>query len=275
MKIIKLLFSLVINIIQLTVLACLPLSADDHRLALGVAEEITHNRFHKRQNRFRLNGNSNGYTSCRQFLCRRQWLNGTMSLNTGDASSGYSNSDIPKCSDLMLEELHIFSSLLTRLNIKHYLIFGSLLGSIQSREIFGWTPDLDVAMPESSMRKLIFHQREIELEGFKLFLGGERLARACATDDVGRFDGSWPTARKSLRNLWQFVSQFPYIDIYLEYQGDHSAININPSEARLTAGMIYPLVDCKIGRYVFPCPRKSRAILSLHYGDDYMVPKQI
>lgn len=248
--------------------------------------------------------NNADWTGCGRFLCRRMAMNGSVDYND-DALTGLpaNNHRLPLCSDILMERLVALQTVLRRLRLPFHIAFGTLLGSIQQRDIFGWTSDLDIAVPSYYLGQFI-HNRTVHLAlyraGFIAFQGGMRLVRICFNER-----GIYRTHYRSVHDAqsvesllsrpvrqMDYFNRFLYIDAYMEfeapqapnlaevatlayqspgkrYQGN-TLVKINPSECLFHYEEIYPLSRCMIRNRWFPCPRRRYNLLSRHYGPHFL-----
>jgi hypothetical protein len=164
------------------------------------------------------------------------FLNGSTSLNAKSTSQAHNETIVPPCRDVLFETVKRLDRIFRQLNVGYYISFGTLLGALHHREIFGWTSDVDLVMKTQTLLRLLDDQRANDVllkNGFILFRGGERLARICLADAAlmkqmssGDVDPDYKALQvmiqpsnklHTLRRQMQYFDQFAYVDIYMEY----------------------------------------------------------
>lgn len=67
--------------------------------------------------------------------------------------------DINEYHEKLLEELKFIDELCNKLNLKYFLIFGTLLGAIRHKGFIPWDDDLDIMMPRPDYDKLLEYMK--------------------------------------------------------------------------------------------------------------------
>ena len=226
--------------------------------------------------------NVHTWRECARFQCRKMFLNGSETINWGP-----SRDDLPLCHDLLFEATKRLDLVFRKLSVSYYLMFGSLLGSLQLQDVFSWTSDLDLVLKSEVLEALIDDPDSNELfqeHGFILFRGGMRLARVCfARDPVMMEEGSISIdeqpivlhdgALPEIRRQRDYFDRHVYIDLYMEYDSTEETLKINPSECVFDRSTIYPLKRCPLRGLYLPCPNRPQDLLAVHYGPRFDEPR--
>lgn len=212
------------------------------------------------------------WSDCAQFYCKYRLQNGTVYLNNPGGPN-----NVPWCYDVLADRLAAFQSVAINMKPKlaFYLIFGTLLGSFQSKEIFPWTVDVDLALSSDLFNRLLSDANTLHIfreNGFVLYRGGERLIRGCFTGPP--LNAPFVPKSKRARHQHDFLKTNVYFDLYLEFplKSAKDILLINPSECRFSRTDIYPLKHCQLYGQDFFCPQNSEDILRLHYGPSFNRP---
>ena len=259
--------------------------------------------------------NEYSWSDCGRYQCRLRFLNGSTAINVEMRNSHKvpealtDDRSIPYCSDILFDRLKTLDETLTALRIPYYISFGTLLGSLQQQDIFGWTSDVDIVLSERYLR-LLAHDEKIHEQlrnaGFLAFVGGMRLVRLCFFDDVSKSLSKKPSVISSSAlpmpaRQMEYFSTYDYIDSYMEFPAAQSPTvyfqdtplshqkqdetnnevtpgkslpwRINPSDCAFDRRDVYPLSKCRIRDHWFPCPRKQHKVMRMHYGNSYLVSK--
>ncbi|KAI3640507.1 hypothetical protein MIR68_001385 [Amoeboaphelidium protococcarum] len=211
------------------------------------------------------------WEDCAQFVCIFKHLNESEYTHYPPIQS--LSKKLPFCNDLLFHGLKQLDRLLKNHHIDYYLVFGTLLGS-QYNDIFGWTPDVDLAVKADAFEKMLLDpavHRDLHKSGFVLYRGGERLARVCLSYGHPLIQNSVLPAKNRTKIQSEYYKNFIYYDIYKEFKLANGQLRINPSQCPLSHSDIYPLTrdECAIRNHTMLCPRNKTGILRQHYGPKY------
>jgi hypothetical protein len=232
-----------------------------------------------------------GWEHCSKFYCAFRYLNGTLRPNI-PLPKNMNINELPLCASVLYTMLKDIDETLSESNIDYYITFGTLLGSLQQKDLFPWTSDLDLAVSEQNFTSLVsgsstdgsLTESMVDVflsRGLVLFQGGLRLIRMCASDEYfikhhPTIDGK--TVRLSKDRMGVYVSRFVYVDVYKEIdiskaaqERDQLMLQVNPSQCLYRKKDIYPLKGCRIRDEYFNCPSQSRYFLYQHYGHNFGV----
>jgi hypothetical protein len=215
---------------------------------------------------FSLPNSKYSFRDCPLYQCKYKTLNNTLFLNYGELSQ-VNIKNIPFCSDILFNRLLIFDGFSRQFSIPYYISFGTLLGSFLMQDIFPWTQDLDVVIPDHSLLALLGNEvivEHLKRTGLIIFRGGNRLARMC-------FDSHGIRRPNTLRRTKEFLNLSIYMDVSAEFKKSNESIMMNPSSCVFKQNDIYPLGRCNIRNHFFPCPRNVTKVLENHYGKGYGV----
>jgi hypothetical protein len=110
---------------------------------------------------FSLPNSKYSFRDCPLYQCKYKTLNNTLFLNYGELSQ-VNIKNIPFCSDILFNRLLIFDGFSRQFSIPYYISFGTLLGSFLMQDIFPWTQDLDVVIPDHSLLALLGNEVIVE-----------------------------------------------------------------------------------------------------------------
>lgn len=157
-----------------------------------------------------------------------------------------------------IKSLKTLSNLLSELNIKHWIDFGTLLGSIRNQNIIEWDVDLDVSCiidytddwwGQSQINLLWNLQKEFYIKYF------------------------WKDKFVSLiprHNTNDF--KLRHIDLYFWKPSDKLYISELLPNMSFRSFFVDELDNCNIGNEQFPCPRHTFEFLKMRYGNCWNIP---
>ena len=108
--------------------------------------------------KYKMSDTNKDWHSCTNFACNLVHLNGSRFSNFDK----HQHVDV-LCADLLFEMLVSVSRTLLKYGIQSYLTFGSLLGAVNTGDIFPWTQDVDLAINTSSFQSSSIAQIKSEL----------------------------------------------------------------------------------------------------------------
>ena len=77
--------------------------------------------------------------------------------------------DIKQIQEVSLEILHKVADLCEKLNLRYYLIYGTLIGAVRHHGFIPWDDDVDIMMPRSDYDRFLEYLRSNKLEHLSVF----------------------------------------------------------------------------------------------------------
>lgn len=169
------------------------------------------------------------------------------------------------CKDLMYEMLSDFSDFLTRNNVTHFVVEGTLLGGVREKDIIPYTADVDLMIPRSGWEKAKEINKDRSKDRSYTFMQDpheRNCARLCAVWNglpVNRasFDKSFEWDTEQVGNDLAY-----FLDIYDE----------DMDFAQKLKHLIYPLSNVTIRNRTFPAPREKELYVEARYGPSWRTP---
>ncbi|CAE8648145.1 unnamed protein product, partial [Polarella glacialis] len=169
------------------------------------------------------------------------------------------------CKDFMFEMLVDFSEFLSRNNVTHAVVEGTLLGAIRDKDIIPYTADLDVLVPKAGWKKAMeINADRNRSRSYYLMQDPQEphCARLCAVwrgMPVNRapFNKAFPWDTEQVGADLSY-----YMDIYDE----------DMDFAKSMEHLIWPLSNVSIRNKSFPAPREKELYIEARYGPGWKTP---
>ena len=155
--------------------------------------------------------------------------------------------------DTYYEMLYRFSKALEELNLKYWLVGGTLIGAIRESAILSWDKDADVGMLEKDRKKLWKNKIILHKWGLKTNY----------TDSIYRID---------FKDVYMDI--FTYEFRNGRYQDIHEQNRYRWPNDYFKKHQLFPLTTARFGPLKSPVPSLSKVYLKQLYGDWYNIPKQ-
>lgn len=155
--------------------------------------------------------------------------------------------------DNYYEMIYRFGKAIKELNLKYWLVAGTLIGAIRESAILSWDKDVDVGMLEVDRKKLWKHKNVLKKWGLKTNY----------TDSIYRID---------FKNVYMDI--FSYQLENGKYQEIHELNRKRWPNEFFIPCQLFPLTSAKFGPLICPVPHFSRSFLKQAYGSWYKIPKE-
>ena len=169
------------------------------------------------------------------------------------------------CSDSLFLMLKDIISILEENNIDTTIIYGTLIGSLRSKDIISFTPDVDIALPGDIYNKMHIWSKYLNDAGYIVFKSN--IYRVCKANKVPEPHNKAPWTRE-----W-----YPYMDIYNLKQSGNKIWSTHLTYIRWPKSYVWPTKKCIIRDVKFPCPQQPELVLNSlkkWYGDWRVVQKR-
>jgi hypothetical protein len=167
--------------------------------------------------------------------------------------------------DELYEHLNFISTFLSKHNIKHWIMFGTLLGGVRENDIISYDYDFDLGSYVENVDKIISLNSELEGTGYRFYLPENQI-----TDS---------------EKIWRVSIKIEYNgiimgDIYLFHKCDDGFMRRYDPNSKIyfTPNITFPswfideLDNVELRKTKFPAPRDSVILLKHWYGDTWNIP---
>lgn len=175
--------------------------------------------------------------------------------------------------DEIYTHMDYVNNILTKYNIKHWLMFGTLLGGIRNHDIIDYDYDFDFGCLIEDKNKIMSLNKIIKKDGYEFYL---------PIDTQGTV---YETLQSTKKPLWRVSIKIKYNniimgDMYLYREFDDGYMRrFDPSTfTYFTPNCTFPywfiekLDKVKIRNKFYPCPRSSHILLEHFYGKTWKTP---
>lgn len=185
---------------------------------------------------------------------------------THDPTEKLDNFDYIYTPGELFRHLDYISYILSINNIKHWLMYGTLLGAVRQGDIIPYDYDFDLGAHVEDVDKLLALSEQLDYDGYK-------------------FERSFVYDNSTNKNLWKvslkiYYKRIPMGDIYLYKKcGDGLMRRYDPitgmyfwPKGTFPSWFIDDLATVKVRNGVYPMPRDAKILLEYFYGKTWRTP---
>jgi len=174
------------------------------------------------------------------------------------------------CRSVLQFLLRQVTSIIAQVGIPYMISHGTLLGALRGTEIIAWTRDVDLTVPEKALAFFgtDFGKRALRTAGITSFRDPDAYdnVRICVAASNELF-----TRDPAARDRTPYDSHYHYVDLY----GSRVAKGtfwIPTTALKVPAKSVFPLQQCVIHKFTYPCAVAPEIILAQQYGNAWPLP---
>ncbi len=177
-------------------------------------------------------------------------------------------------SDDLFSHLCYIDDLLTKHEIKHWVMYGTLLGGIRQKNIIEYDYDIDFGASINDADKLLSLNGDIESDGYYLKKGIATMANMLDLEDKTKYKDMWKVSLKIMYKDVEVGDIYLYDNFSdgLTRRFNIKELNYFMPKCTFPTWFIDELEQVQIRGKFFDCPRDAKILLEHWYGKRWQTP---